>query len=75
MTAEQFNVLRNAVLNALHYGACEQALGMLQGACAVTSANAAATPASVIDDIDQLLKWINAAYECSANRKSEELAR
>lgn len=67
MTTEQFNVLREAVLNTLHYGLPEQALGMLQGACCVTNVSVAQS-----DDLDQLFAWVNMAGTCAIDRKFDD---
>ena len=72
MNQQQFNFLQNGVLYALHCGNCEQALGMLQGACAVT--NLHVTYANGLD-IDQLFKWVDLAGACAIDRKFEDMQR
>ena len=72
MNQQQFNFLQNGVLYALHCGNYEQALGMLQGACAVT--NLHVTYANGLD-IDQLFKWVNLAGECAIDRKFDDMQR
>ena len=70
MTTEQFNALRNAVLNTLYFGACEQALGMLQGASIV--ANIAT---SDLAEWSQLFAWVNQAGSCAIDRKTDNAQR
>ena len=72
MNQQQFNFLQNGVLYALRCGNCEQALGMLQGACAVTSLHV--TYANGLD-IDQLFKWVSLAGECAIDRKFDDMQR
>ena len=72
MDQQQFNFLQNGVLYALRCGNCEQALGMLQGACAVTSLHV--THANGLD-IDQLFKWVNLAGECAIDRRFDDMQR
>ena len=72
MNQQQFNFLRSGVLSALYYGNCEQALGMLQGACAVT--NLHVTHANGLD-IDQLFKWVDLAGIAAIDRKFDDMQR
>ena len=70
MSNEQFNALRNAVLNTLYFGACEQALGMLQGASIV--ANVATND---LAEWSQLFAWVNLAESCAIDRKLDSAQR
>ena len=72
MNQQQFNFLQNGVLYALRCGNCEQALGMLQGACAMT--NLHVTYANGLD-IDQLFKWVDLAGACAIDRKFDDMQR
>ena len=64
MTTEQFNALRNAVLNTLYFGAHEQALGMLQGASIVANVTT-----NNLAEWQQLFAWVNMAGSCAIDRK------
>ena len=66
MNQQQFNAIKAMVLSMLRFGEYQQALGMLQGACAVTSLHV--THANGLD-IDQLFKWANLAGECAIDRR------
>jgi len=70
MNNEQFNALRNAVLNALYFGAWEQAIGMLQGASIV--ANVATNN---LHEWEQLFAWVNMAGSCAIDRKTDNAQR
>ena len=72
MNQQQFNFLQNGVLYALRCGNCDQALGMLQGACAVT--NLHVTYANGLD-IDQLFKWVDLAGIAAIDRKFDDMQR
>ena len=74
MNQQQFNFLQNGVSYALHCGNCEQALGMLQGACAVTSLQS--TEANGLSrDLDQLFKWVDLAGIAAIDRKFDDMQR
>ena len=70
MNQQQFNQIKAMVLSMLRFGEYQQALGMLQGACAVT--NLHVTYANGLD-IDQLFKWVNLAGECAIDRKFDDM--
>ena len=72
MNESQFNAIKAMVLSMLRNGEYQQALGMLQGACAVT--NLQSTYANGLD-IDQLFKWVNLAGECAIDRKFDDMQR
>ena len=72
MNQQQFNQIKAMVLSMLRFGEYQQALGMLQGACAVTSLHV--TYANGLD-IDQLFKWVNLAGECAIDRKFDDMQR
>ena len=72
MNQQQFNQIKAVVLSMLRFGEYQQALGMLQGACAVT--NLHVTYANGLD-IDQLFKWVNLAGECAIDRKFDNAQR
>ena len=72
MNESQFNAIKAMVLSMLRFGEYQQALGMLQGACAVTSLHV--TYANGLD-IDQLFKWVNLAGECAIDRKFDDMQR
>ena len=72
MDQKQFDAIKAMVLSMLRHGAYQQALGMLQGACAVTSLHV--TYANGLD-IDQLFKWVNMAGECAIDRKFDNAQR
>ena len=71
MNESQFNAIKAMVLSMLRHGEYQQALGMLQGACAVT--NLHVTYANGLD-IDQLFEWVNLAGECAIDRKFDDMA-
>ena len=74
MTTEQFNAIKAMVLYVLRFGEYQQALGMLQGACAMT--NLQSTKANgLIRDLDQLFKWVSLAGECAIDRKFDDMQR
>ena len=74
MNQQQFNQIKAAVLYMLRFGEYQQALGMLQGACAMT--NLQSTKANgLIRDLDQLFKWVNLAGECAIDRKFDDMQR
>ena len=70
MNQQQFNQIKAMVLSMLRFGEYQQALGMLQGACAVTSLHV--TYANGLD-IDQLFKWVDLAGECAIDRKFDDM--
>ena len=72
MNESQFNAIKAIVLSMLRFGEYQQALGMLQGACAVTSLHV--TYANGLD-IDQLFKWVDLAGECAIDRKFDDMQR
>ena len=72
MSESQFNAIKAMVLSMLRGGAIDQALGMLQGACAMT--NLHVTYANGLD-IDQLFEWVNLAGECAIDRKFDDMQR
>ena len=72
MNQQQFNQIKAMVLSMLRHGEYQQALGMLQGACAVTSLHV--TYANGLD-IDQLFKWVNLAGECAIDRWFDDMQR
>ena len=72
MNESQFNAIKAMVLSMLRGGAIDQALGMLQGACAMT--NLHVTYANGLD-IDQLFKWVNLAGECAIDRQFDDMQR
>jgi hypothetical protein len=69
MTKQQFEALRNAVLNTLHYGQANQALGMLQGAGMVADVSAYS------DDFEQLYSWAFMAGSCAIDRQYDNQQR
>ena len=72
MNQQQFNAIKAMVLSMLRFGEYQQALGMLQGACAVT--NLQSTKANgLARDLDQLFKWVNMAGECAIDRRFEDM--
>ena len=74
MNNEQFNAIKAMVLYVLRFGEYQQALGMLQGACAMT--NLQSTKANgLILDLDQLFKWVNLAGECAIDRRFDDMQR
>ena len=69
MNESQFNAIKAMVLSMLRFGEYQQALGTLQGACAVT--NLQSTKANSLHrDLDRLFKWVNMAGECAIDRRS-----
>lgn len=72
MNQQQFNQIKAVVLSMLRFGEYQQALGVLQGACAVTDLHV--TYASGLD-IDQLFKWVNMAGECAIDRQFDDMQR
>lgn len=72
MNHQQFNAIKAMVLSMLRLGEYQQALGMLQGACAVTSLHV--TYANGLD-IDQLFKWVDLAGECAIDRRFDDMQR
>ena len=72
MNESQFNAIKAIVLSMLRFGEYQQALGMLQGACAVTSLHV--TYANGLD-IDQLFKWVDLAGECAIDRRFDDMQR
>ena len=72
MNQQQFNQIKAMVLSMLRFGEYQQALGMLQGACAMT--NLHVTYANGLD-IDQLFKWVNMAGECAIDRRFDDMQR
>ena len=74
MNQQQFNQIKAMVLSMLRFGEYQQALGMLQGACAMT--NLQSTKANgLARDLDQLFKWVNMAGECAIDRKFDNAQR
>ena len=74
MNESQFNAIKAMVLSMLRFGEYQQALGMLQGACAVT--NLQSTKANgLARDLDQLFKWVNMAGECAIDRRFDDMQR
>ena len=74
MTTEQFNAIKAMVLYMLRFGEYQQALGTLQGACAMT--NLQSTKANgLIRDLDQLFKWVSLAGECAIDRRFDDMQR
>ena len=74
MNQQQFNQIKAAVLSMLRFGEYQQALGMLQGACAMT--NLQSTEANgLIRDLDQLFKLVDLAGECAIDRKFDDMQR
>ena len=74
MNQQQFNQIKAMVLSMLRHGEYQQALGMLQGACAVTSLQS--TKANGLSrDLDQLFKWVNLAGECAIDRRFDDMQR
>ena len=72
MDQQQFNQIKAMVLSMLRFGEYQQALGMLQGACAMT--NLQSTKANGLHrDLDQLFKWVNLAGECAIDRKFDDM--
>ena len=68
MNQQQFNAIKAMVLSMLRFGEYQQALGMLQGACAVTSLQS--TKANgLARDLDQLFKWVNLAGIAAIDRQ------
>lgn len=72
MNQQQFNAIKAMVLSMLRFGAIDQALGMLQGACAVTSLHV--TYANGLD-VDQIFKWVDLAGECAIDRNFDDMQR
>ena len=70
MNQQQFNQIKAMVLSMLRFGEYQQALGMLQGACAVT--NLHVTYANGLD-IDQLFKWVDLAGIAAIDRKFDDM--
>ena len=74
MNESQFNQIKAMVLSMLRVGEYQQALGMLQGACAMT--NLQSTKANSLHrDLEQLFKWVNLAGECAIDRKFDDMQR
>ena len=74
MNQQQFNQIKAAVLYMLRHGEYQQALGMLQGACAMT--NLQSTKANGLHrDIDQLFKLVDLAGACAIDRKFDDMQR
>lgn len=74
MNESQFNAIKAMVLYMLRFGEYQQALGVLQGACAMT--NLQSTKANgLIRDIDQLFRWVNLAGACAIDRKFDDMQR
>ena len=74
MTTEQFNAIKAMVLSTLRFCEYQQALGMLQGACAMT--NLQSTKANGLHrDIDQLFKLVDLAGACAIDRKFDDMQR
>lgn len=63
----EFDILRSTVLNALHYGAIDQALGMLRGAGIVADVRPDQMP-----EWQQLYAWVFMAGSCAIERKAED---
>ena len=72
MNQQQFNQIKAMVLSMLRVGEYQQALGMLQGACAVT--NLHVTHANGLD-IDQLFKWVDLAGIAAIDRRFDDMQR
>mgnify|MGYP003621420100 CR=1 FL=1 len=70
MNQQQFNQIKAMVLSMLRFGEYQQALGMLQGACAVT--NLHVTYANGLD-IDQLFEWVNLAGDAAIDRRFDDM--
>lgn len=66
MSDLEFDILRSTVLNALYYGAIEQALGMLQGAGIVADVS------SHMAEWEKLYSWVFMAGSCAIERKAED---
>jgi len=74
MNQQQFNAIKATVLYMLRFCEYQQALGVLQGACAMT--NLQSTKANgLIRDLDQLFKLVNLAGECAIDRKFDDMQR
>lgn len=74
MNESQFNAIKAMVLYVLRFGEYQQALGMLQGAFAMT--NPQSTKANGLHrDLDQLFKLVNLAGECAIDRKFDDMQR
>ena len=74
MNESQFNAIKAMVLSMLRFGEYQQALGTLQGACAVT--NLQSTKANSLHrDLDRLFKWVNMAGECAIDRRFDDMQR
>ena len=72
MSESQFNAIKAMVLSMLRGGAIDQALGMLQGACAMT--NLQSTKANgLARDLDQLFKWVDLAGIAAIDRKFDDM--
>ena len=72
MNQQQFNAIKAMVLSMLRFGEYQQALGMLQGACAMTSLQS--TKANGLD-IDQLFKWVDLAGIAAIDRRFDDMQR
>ena len=72
MNQQQFNQIKAVVLSMLRFGEYQQALGTLQGACAMT--NLQSTKANGLD-IDQLFKWVDLAGIAAIDRKFDNAQR
>ena len=72
MNQQQFNAIKAMVLSMLRFGEYQQALGMLQGACAMT--NLQSTKANGLD-IDQLFKWVDLAGIAAIDRRFDDMQR
>ena len=72
MNQQQFNQIKAMVLSMLRHGEYQQALGVLQGACAVTDLHV--TYANDLD-IDQLFKWVDLAGIAAIDRRFDDMQR
>ena len=74
MNQQQFNQIKAMVLSMLRHGEYQQALGMLQGACAMT--NLQSTKANgLARDLDQLFKWVDLAGIAAIDRRFDDMQR
>ena len=74
MNQQQFDAIKAMVLSMLRHGAYQQALGMLQGACAVASLQSPKAN-GLTRDLDQLFEWVDMAGCAAIDRKFDDMQR
>ena len=74
MNQQQFNAIKAMVLYMLRFGEYQQALGTLQGACAMTNLQSTKVNGLILD-LDQLFKWVDLAGIAAIDRRFDDMQR